>query len=204
MKKVLSYSLTIFLLFVAINIFAQTERNTVLFLSGKTLQTSSYHHDKYQEQFILYKDENNFEQKLNIDNVFSIVNQKGEEQIFYKPDSLENERVSIEDMRYFVYGQHDARIEYKAPLYTVGGFVLGVVSPFVINYYAPLIPGSYSTIVGLAPQNKFVINNKSKYLNNDYYKEGYKDFVRQKRVKNSLWGGVIGIIVGISTIIITR
>ncbi len=178
-------------------------QRTLWFSNGITKQVIEYKFDTIQKKIYYTDFSSKRKTSANLDNLFALVDREGNEIAVYQPDTFEN-AVSYENMRYYVYGLHDARLEYSAGFPFVTGFVLGVSTPFLFNFWAPLFPTTFSTTLGLLPEKKLVIDNQSAYYTNDFYVEGYKDAVRNKRVKNSLFGGITGLVIGFLAVKITR
>ncbi len=68
--------------------------------------------------------------------IFSIVYASGQEQIIYKPDSLKEGELSVEEMRYFIQGLTEANNTYKTTGTIIAGAAIGAWSVlfFPISY----------------------------------------------------------------------
>ena len=196
MKHLISL-LSIFLILITCN-----AQNTVWLLNGKKLSINDYNINKYEDTHnLVYQNAKGKEKQIDIDEIFSVTDKTGNENIFYKKDSLTGNFFTTEQMQDYVKGEFEARQKYRAPLFTVLGFVAGGASaivPLDKMFYAPLIPGAATTIIGCTKPDKNKIKSKyPNYASNNYYLLGYKESAKRKRINNALKGSAVGMAAGI-------
>lgn len=183
--------------------FAQ--QDTLWLINGKKITLKEYKFIE-SETSIAYTTLKGKTKIIESEQIFSITNKAGQEKIYFKIDPQDPDIQSIEQMKSFVQGEYDARIQYKAPLATIGGFVVGVGSGILLApnpIYSPIIPAAYSAVIGSTNPSVDKIKAKNpKYKDDEYYLLGYKDVAKQKRVANTLKGSIAGLLVGIVTAII--
>ncbi len=196
MKHLISL-LSIFLIF-----SASHAQNTVSLLNGKKISINDYNINKDEDAGnLIYKNSNGKERQIGVDEIFSITDKAGNENIFYKQDSLTGNFFTIKQMGDYIKGEFEARQNYKAPLSTVLGFVAGGTSailPLDKMFYAPLIPGAATAIIGSTkPAENKIKNQHPNYATNNYYLLGYKESAKRKRINNALKGSAVGMVTGI-------
>jgi len=142
--------------------------------------------------------------RLDTDEIFSIRNKQGET-IVYKQDSL-GDNYSVIDMRYFILGQQEARKlnkSYAAPF--IANLLLSAGAGLTRNFLSPLVPIAFTAILTI-PKIKIRKENVSdpEYLNNSAYVTGYKQEAYKKKRVQTILGGGIGLLVGLSTSFILK
>jgi len=142
--------------------------------------------------------------------LFSINKSDGTKNIIYKPDmGEEGDTLTIDEMQAFVIGGFFGNTKYKARLALAEGFVVGVGSPFLVAtlglnpFYSIIIPAANSALIGVTkPSDKKIRESYPELSKNEMFVEGYKEAAIRKRTKNSIVGGLIGLVAGIATIFI--
>lgn len=137
------------------------------------------------------------------DRIFSITTKDGE-CLVYVQDTLGNE-LSLEEMRYYIAGQQDARKAIKGR----GGFwanmAVSAGAGVTGSFLTPVVPFAVAGLLGL-PRVKIkegsVTNPES--LNHDAYLMGYEHEGKRKRKLKALIGGGIGLFIGFGTSIILK
>lgn len=194
-------------------------QDTILLLTGKTffgqiteitnnyvrIRTERFH---INQSKLIYNDE-----------LFSF-NKNNKETILYKPDSISGTSFSQMEMSYFIKGLQSGKKNYHAPLATIGGFAAGLTGG-AFGFWGTIIPSSYVFITGIRtpkintyiqgdnniaiPENKTNLNYGLKYtssinvvptdINNysSFYESGYRVSAKDKKIKNSIKGSVIGL-----------
>jgi hypothetical protein len=186
-------------------------KDKILFMNGREEISTILDTNTSNVQYLRPELKKDKEASIDKYRIFSITYGSGEEVIFYRQDSVEGNYLSVEDMRYFVYGERDALKGFRAPLAFWGGLASGVAggmaTPFLgLGVLSPVVPGLYTA----ANASRFVTVHKKnvsndEYLKNDNFLKGYERTARSIRVNNSLLGGAIGIVVGFTTaFLITR
>ena len=134
--------------------------------------------------------------------IFSIKT-KGEETIYYSPDledSVSANNYSVEEMRYFLWGVQDGKKTKFSTFPFVSNILIGAGAGVTGHFLSPLIP-FLSTALFNIPKQRVNQNNVSnmEYLNYAPYERGYKQEASRKRRIQTLLGGGIGFLAGITT-----
>jgi hypothetical protein len=132
-------------------------------------------------------------------NVFSILKDNGTEEIVYSPDTIDDGDPTIAEVREYIKGENHADSVYKKPMNLISGIGVGLASS-AAGFYGIPIPIAYSTVIGqFNPKLP-----KSEQINNysEAFVAGYQKKARNKKIKSSLLGGVIGFSVGIASLIL--
>ncbi|HBS85854.1 MAG: hypothetical protein A2W91_09135 [Bacteroidetes bacterium GWF2_38_335] len=205
MKKLIG--LLIVSLFFIVNTYGQETINepaTVWTINGIKLNISNY---KFIENgnFLAYKNSKGRVKELERQMIFSIIDSKGKETIYFEPDSLDDKYYTIENMRSFVKGGYEGRENYQAPIAFIGGFLAGVYGgcgfPTFDNpnpVYGVLIPAAFTAIVGLtSPDKGNIVAKYPDYANDDFFILGYSESANNNRALSSIKGSLAGLAVGI-------
>jgi len=143
----------------------------------------------------------NPEKRLLIDNerIFSIKNDSGEV-IMYVYDSVIGNEFTIDEMRYFMRGEQDAQKGFKANGSFYGNMALSAAAGVTGSFLSPVVPFVFAALVGI-PKIKIKHSTVSdlNFLKHDAYLMGYERVARKKRKLRSLFGGGIGLAVGLGT-----
>lgn len=134
--------------------------------------------------------------------VFSTVDSTGKETVWYFQDMMLGNEYSIEEMRWFLKGQQDARDGYKSPWATWGGFALsaGLVIGLDMEVNSLFIPPVWTGIVALPRVNVTRGSLRDPGMEgNELYAYGYAGVGRTKRVLRGLVGSFAGVAVGLLT-----
>ncbi len=142
---------------------------------------------------------------IKVSRIFSINYNDGKEELFFVADSTVSD-FSVPQMREFVKGEQDCRLNYKPKAATVGGIIVGGAAGILGIFYGPVLPAIYATIVSASPPPDIT---KKPYadkilMNSDYYAYGFEMAARKKKLKNSLLGGGIGFGISVTAFIIFR
>jgi len=189
------------------------ERDTMWYLNGDYELISNYEFID-SGRILLYENKKGKYKDVETFFLFSINKADGTQNIIYKPlGEEEGDTLTVEEMRAFVRGGHCGYKEYKAPISTIEGLIVGFSSPFFVAsfglnpFYSILIPAMNSTLVGAtSPSTRRITKKYPELSKNPMFIEGYKEAAKRKRTKNSIVGGLVGIVTGVATvlIIITR
>lgn len=194
-KRILLSSI-LFLFFV--QCYSQTGSDTLLLLNGDVVIGTVL--DTTNGSISLINPKN---AKKNIvienDRIFSIKNKKGENFIYVYDTVIGNE-FTIDEMRYFIYGEQDADKKFKARGTMALGFLVGSLSGLTGSFLCPIPPFAFTALCGI-PKVKIKHETVSNldYLKHDSYLMGYERVARKKRKLKSLIGGGAGLIAGLGT-----
>lgn len=200
MKKI------IFIILFFISLAVQSQY-TILLLSGDKMYLKNY---KYSEtgRAITYHEKNRELQEIDLEHIFSITDTMGNEQIIYKPDTIKEDYMNADQMRYFINGEIEADAKYKCNWCLVGGIAIGAASPFLLPFigftpmsnivYAPLIPAASSTAIGFTgASDKTIMAINPVQAKNEHYVLGFKERSGQIKLKSTIIGSGIGLLAGI-------
>jgi len=194
------FSSFLLLLLLSIEAFAQINQ-TFLMIGGQELIGAQL--DQSPEEIVVETTKKNGKIKIVLvdkSSVFSIT-QNGEETIWYNPDSSET-GYSIKEMRLYLKGQQDGRVEHKTTIPLISSFaVSGLLAALAgsqelaIVILAP-IPGALigSLTKGNMPSN--IKANGGEPMNQAAYISGYEKSARMKKIFHCILGSVLGTAVG--------
>ncbi len=133
--------------------------------------------------------------------VFSTKRQGETETLLYAQDVDFGYELSVEDMRHYIFGQHDAREGYDATPSLLAGFAVGVGSALYLE--SGFLPLTVPIIYSLGMQIPYIkIKEKTisdlAYKGNPNYKYGYEKTARSKKMIRSMLGSAVGVLVGIT------
>lgn len=189
--------IVLFLLFLCLG-FNTTAQDTLFLLGGKTIVARNIEVGGYRVSYMGLKEGSKLK-SVRIENLFSIKHANGSEQMFYVPDSLEEDDFTVDQMRMFIRGEQDALAYYKNTPNKLAAFAAGGgVSLF--GFYGIIGPAIYSTVVGsFSPDMSKQKVSDPALIQVEEYREGYQRKVRDKKIKNSLLFGLAGFAVGVAT-----
>lgn len=189
-------------------IFSQ---DTIWFLSGERLITSNYT-IKVEDGMLNYFNKRNKEKHVGLEYVFSVNEKSGNKKIYYEPTIMDNTPFSVDQMWSFIQGEYEADNNYHPKGATFIGLGTGIGGVYLATlvagspFLSPLVPAAGSAITGLTDVKQEKVQEKyPQYADNEFFLAGYREIGNQKRVTNSIKGGIIGLAVGIvSGIIISK
>lgn len=165
---------------------------------GKKMQVNEFKIEN--PEYIYYKNLKNKVKAIESSEVFAILDSSGKEILIFKADTSFKDAFTISEMRSFVQGQSDAIEKYKASWATIGGIAVSGATAMIINpVYLIAVSGIYCAGVGVIPVREKKLNINPEFLNNEAYKLGYKKASKHKRIKNSIIGSAIGLVIGLGT-----
>lgn len=134
--------------------------------------------------------------------VFSVTKEGGQEEILYSPNLLMGDIYEIEEMRFYMAGENDARNNFTAwPTFIVGFALCGTVSYLgEEGLLLTVIPPLAYTAIQLIPKIKIkesTISDMS-YQYNDFYADGYEPPARSRKVIRALEGAYAGAAAGLT------
>ena len=197
MKKLLFF---LFAMCIFITGFSQGK---IIMMSGKIIEGSNI---KRGEEMISYTYEHKGEEKKNeieFYRVFSIQYEDGKEEIVYEQDTAAGLKKTVEEMRYFIYGERDAQNNHKTPAVAIAGVVYGAVGGYFfapVPIATPLIPISY-TLAMMIPKTKVKPSRVSNpdYMKQEHYIKGFQRAGRVKRINKAILGSAGGTVLGVVT-----
>ncbi|MEO6903626.1 MAG: hypothetical protein ABI315_10815 [Bacteroidia bacterium] len=136
------------------------------------------------------------------DRIFSINSNKNEK-LFYSKDTSQGNDFTIEEMRYYIYGEQQALKTVKSNGFLATNMIIGIAGGITGSFLSPIPVFVFMTLTGL-PKVKLKTKNivNPAYVEQPTYVMGYKAVVRKKRKVQSLIGGGIGLGVGLGSFFI--
>lgn len=135
------------------------------------------------------------------ENVFSVTDSLGRERIWYFQDTVFGNDLSIQEMRWFIKGEQDARSGYRPRVAQWGGFLFGAGASIALNLEvnALFLPPVYGAAMILPRVHVTRGSLSDPYLDGEpNYAYGYAKVGRSKRVVRSLISTAAGIVVGVA------
>ncbi len=179
--------------------FTANAQNKMLLVTGKKIDIGSYKIG--ESDYLSYKNEKGKTKSINKQDIFSIKEENGKETVIYVPNAEDSTAFTVEQMRDFVTGAYDARTNYKTPLITsvglvVGGGSVGLTAAGMSTLLVPVLPVVYTSGIGIFKAKKEKLKLPENLKTNEYYTAGYLQRVNRKRVNHAIIGTLIGIAVG--------
>ncbi len=178
-------------------------KDRILFMNGREELSTILDTNSSNIQYLRPEIKKDREVSIDKYRIFSITYGSGQEVVFYQQDSINGNMLSVDEMRYFVYGERDALKGFKAPVAFWGGLATGLAggaaAPAIgLGILAPVIPGVFTAVnaSGYVTVRKKNVSDE-KYLTNDHFLAGYERTARSIRVQNSLLGGGLGVVLGV-------
>lgn len=138
--------------------------------------------------------------KVNPENVFEIVLESGETIVVYEQDTLMENYLSIEDMRTYLKGVRDARMNYNPWKSTLGGFFVGAGSGYFGIFWGFFPCATYSGVNAVLPIKKKPISSNPKKMEDLVYYQGYKDKAQTKQRNRAGLSSMAGLLTSIVTL----
>jgi|GEM_PF-5814411 len=122
------------------------------------------------------------------------------ETVIYRQDTMVRRYELTEDeMRAWVMGRRSARKNFHSPLSTVGAMFTGVAGGVGLNYFFSYAPAVVFTAVNgaIKPKVKHTGPEDQPFMENEFFIEGYRMQAAKIKLKNSVIGGVPGVVGGV-------
>jgi hypothetical protein len=134
------------------------------------------------------------------ENVFSVTDSTGKETVWYFHDPAFGNDLTVDEMRWFIKGEQDARIGYRPTVPVLGGFLLGagLVIGLDLEVNSLFIPPVYAGLMAWPRVHVTPGSVRDPLMEgDDHYAAGYSVVGRPKRVVRSLWSTAAGVAVGL-------
>jgi hypothetical protein len=135
------------------------------------------------------------------EHVFSVTDSLGRERVWYFHDTLFGNDLTVDQMRYYIKGEQDARLGYKPFWPMLGGFVAGAGLTIGLNLEtnAMMLPPIYAGAMALPRVHVTPGSVRDPYMEGeDNYAMGYARVGRGKRVVRTLLSTAAGVAVGLA------
>lgn len=187
------------------------QNNTMWLTNGKKLTIGDFkiEDDHNGDSVLIFTNHKGKEKHKYIDEVFSVVDVAGNEQVVYHKNDSIGEILNVKQMRSYVEGRYDGKNTKISPLVGITAASVGVLGAVIPNPVLTsgstkiempiglLVPASHAVIVGgMGTPDKVLKKNFPDRLNDEYYIIGVDQSLRRKRVKQSLLYGLAGFLAG--------
>jgi hypothetical protein len=179
---------------------ALSAQDRILFMNGQELQGRVLGQSTLEIRFMLDVKGKQKLEKEPTESVFSVTDSTGKETVWYFHDPAFGNELTVDQMRWYIKGEQDARIGYKPTLPKLGGFLLGagLVIGLDLETNALLIPPAYAGLMAWPRVHVTPGSVRDPLMEGDnHYAMGYSAVGRPKRVVHSLWSTAAGVAVGL-------
>jgi hypothetical protein len=140
--------------------------------------------------------------EIHKNDVFSATRRGESERILYMQDEMLGNIYSVDEMRYYLAGENDARQNFKAwPTFAVGFALCAGVSVWGGDGYITAVgPPILYTLIQLVPKIKIREKTMShpEYKYNDIYADGYEPPARTRKLSRAMEGAFLGSATGVA------
>ena len=192
----------ILLLFVLIS-FHVSAQDTLLLMNGREMNCRILADTGTVFEFELVKPNGKVKlRELHKNDVFSVKKAGQQEVILYAQDELLGDIYSIDEMRFYLAGENDARENFSAwPTFAVGFALCTGISLWGGDGYITAVgPPILYTMIQLVPKIKIREKTMShpEYKYNDIYADGYEPPARSRKLFRAMGGSFAGSATGVA------
>lgn len=173
----------------------------ILLMNGQTIETKVLGQSTLEIRYLEQTRKGPRERAEPTDAVFSVTDSLGRERIWYFHDTIVGNDLTVDQMRWFINGEQDARAGYKPWLALLGGFVVGAgaTAGLDLEMNSLLLPPLYAGIMALPRVHVTFGSVRDPFMEgNEYYAMGYAKTGRTKRVVRSLITTAAGVAAGLA------
>lgn len=185
------------------NSLASFSQDTLLLMNGRTLNCNIVADSGTVYVLELTKKNGKVKvHEIHKNDVFSVTKRGEKEIVLYAPNPMIGDIYQIEEMRFYMAGENDARNNFTAwPTFIVGFALCGTISylgeeGLILSIVPPLV----YTAAQLIPKIKIreeTISDMS-YQYNDFYADGYEPPARTRKIIRALQGAYAGAAAGLA------
>lgn len=176
-------------------------KDRILLMGGQTIDAQVIGQSTLEIRYLTETRKGLRERREPTESVFSVTDTLGRERIWYFFDTVFGNDMTVDQMRWFIKGEQDARKGYKPIWPMVGGFVTGAGLTIGLNLEVNslLIPPLFAASMALPRVHVTRGSITDPLMEGDaYYAYGYAKVGRTKRVINTLISTAAGVLVGIA------
>jgi len=194
-------------LFVLIGATKSFTQDTLLLMNGRTLNCNILADTGTVFVFELVKKNGKIKvHELHKSDVFSVTKKDSLEYILYSPNPMMGDIYQVDEMRFYLAGENDARNNFTAwPTFIVGFVLCGGISYFgEEGLLLSIVPPLVYAVAQLIPKIKIreeTISDMS-YQHNDFYADGYEPPARSRKIIRALQGAYAGAAAGLAAFIL--
>ena len=183
--------------------FCAAAQDTLLLMNGRHMNCHILADTGTVFEFELTKANGKIKhQELHKNDVFSVKKAGQSEVILYAQDELLGDIYSVDEMRFYLAGENDARENFSAwPTFAVGFAVCAGVSLWGGDGYITAVgPPILYTMLQLVPKIKIREKTMSRpeYKYNDIYADGYEPPARSRKLFRAMGGSFAGSATGVA------
>jgi hypothetical protein len=186
-----------FVLFMMLSWKVSFSQDVLTLYNGRKIYTKIV---EVNTESIIYKHSTNIKERnksIILARVFS-VETNGKEEVLYKPDAMDPDMFTLEEMRMFIKGEQEAMRFYDNTTLKIVSVAAGITSGYFGFFYGLIGPPLVTTVVGAFSPNmsKQKVTDPS-LLSNPDFSEGYAKKVRDYKIRKSIVFGGIGYVIGL-------
>ena len=188
--------------FTVFNILPANSQDVLTLYNGRKIYTKIV---EVNNEYIIYKHYTDIKERnksILFNRIFA-VESGGKEEVLYKPDPLDPELFTTEQMRMFIKGEQEAMRFYESDATKIVSVAFGVASGYFGFFYGLIGPPLFTTIVGsFSPKMAVMKVTDPSLISDPDFTEGYAKKVRDYKVRKSILFGGIGYSIGLVGFII--
>lgn len=185
------------LIYILSNVHSARAQDVLTLYNGRKIYTKIV---EVNTEYIIYKHFTDIKERnksILLVRIFSIES-GGKEEVVYRPDPLDPELFTVEQMRMFIKGEQEAMRFYNSDATKIVSVVFGAASGYFGFFYGLIGPPLFTTIVGsFSPKMSAMKVTDPALLNDLDFVEGYAKKVRDYKVRKSILFGGIGYGIGL-------
>ena len=188
----------LFLLLLASDVYGQ---DRILLMNGQTIHARVLGQSTLEVRYQVPKGARLIERSEPTESVFSVTDSLGKERVWYFMDTIFGNDYSVDQMRWLIKGEQDARNGYRPLWPMVGGFAVGAgaVIALDLEVMSLLLPPIYAGLMAMPRVHVTRGSITDPLMEGDpYYATGYASVGRTKRVLRSLYATFAGVAVGLA------
>lgn len=176
-------------------------QDRILLMNGQTLKGRVLGQSTLEVRYQVRHGDHLRERSEPTESVFSVTDSLGREKVWYFMDTLFGNEYSIDQMRWYIKGEQDARKGYRPLWSMLGGFAVGAgaVLAFDLEVTSLFIPPAYAGLMALPRVHVTRGSITDPLMEGDpFYATGYAQVGRTKRVLRGLYSTFAGVAVGLA------
>lgn len=188
--------------FLLVPLCSWAQRNDrILLMNGQVIEARVLGQSTLEVRYLLEARKGLKERTEPTESVFSVTDTLGRERIWYFYDTIFGNDMTVDQMRWFIKGEQDARKGYKPLWPMIGGFVAGagLTIGFDLEVTSLLIPPLFAASMTLPRVHVTKGSITDPLMEGDeYYAYGYAKVGRSKRVIKTLITSAAGVAFGLA------
>lgn len=182
-------------------LLAQQGPDRIFLMNGQVIEGRVLGQSSFEVRYEIPKGLRTLERSEPTSSVFSVIDSTGVEKVWYFQATLFGNEFSVQEMRWYIEGERDARKGYKPFWSTLGGFVFGagMVTALDLEMNSLILPPVYAGLMAIPRVHVTPGSLTNPDMEGDpFYATGYSAVARPKRVIRSLISTALGVGVGLA------